>query len=368
MASIDRLLQMMIEKKASDLHLSSLTVPRFRLHGEMKPVEAMKEVPPESLQQLIDEISPETNKAEFLEKNDTDFAYEIQGLARFRVNVFRDRKGVGAVFRQIPAKILSFDDLNLPAVCKKFCSLSKGLVLVTGPTGSGKSTTLAAMIDHINESRSDHIITIEDPVEFVHPNKKCLVNQREIRTHTKGFKSALRAALREDPDIVLVGELRDLETTEIAIETAETGHLVFATLHTNTAISTIDRIINQFPADRQQQIRMMLAEALKGVVAQTLLKKADGSGRIAALEIMSVTSAISNNIREGKTHQIPSAMQTGKKFGMQLLNDDLARLVKEKLVTPEDAVFKCVDKEDMIGKLKIMGIDLTGGQHQSPAA
>jgi twitching motility protein PilT len=359
MAAIDKVLQIMIEKKASDLHLCSDVIPRLRLHGEMVPLENMKEPNSEVILKLINEIAPEKNRKEFEVKNDTDFAYELTDIGRFRVNVFRDRKGAGAVFRQIPTRTPTFDELKLPQGIKRFCALSKGLVLVTGPTGSGKSTTLAAMIDYINATRPDHIITIEDPVEFVHQNKKCLINQREVRTHTDGFKSALRAALREDPDIVLVGEMRDLETTEIAIETAETGHLVFGTLHTNTAVATIDRIINQFPADRQSQIRTMLADALKGVVAQTLLKRCDSPGRVAAHEIMASTPAISNCIREGKNHQIASAIQTGKKFGMQLLNDDLARLVKEKIVAPEDAYFKCVDKDDMVQKLKIMGIDTT---------
>lgn len=357
MPAIDKILEIMMEKKASDLHLSSETIPRLRLHGEMVQIETMKALSNELISKIINEVIPQKNKDEFAARKDTDFAYEVAGIGRFRVNIFMDRMGVGAVLRQIPTKIPSMEDLNLPQGIKRFASLSKGLVLVTGPTGSGKSTTLAAIIDHINSTRSDHIITIEDPIEFVHPNKKCLVNQREIRTHTDSFKSALRAALREDPDIVLVGEMRDLETTEIAIETAETGHLVFGTLHTNTAVATIDRIINQFPAERQSQIRMMLSEALKGVIAQTLLKRSDKPGRVAALEIMASTPAISNCIREGKNTQIASAMQTGKRYGMQMLNEDLGRLVKEKIIAPEDAYFKCVEKEDMITRMKALGID-----------
>ncbi|HEX3102163.1 MAG TPA: PilT/PilU family type 4a pilus ATPase, partial [Pyrinomonadaceae bacterium] len=260
-----------------------------------------------------------------------------------RCNVYMDRKGMGAVFRIIPSKILTAEQLNLSKAIMDLCTMSKGLVVVTGPTGSGKSTTLCAMVDSINKNREDHIITIEDPIEFVHDNQKCLVNQREVHNHTDSFKNALRAALREDPDIVLVGEMRDLETISIAIETAETGHLVFGTLHTTTAASTVDRIIDQFPADRQQQIRVMLSESLKGVIAQTLLPK-KGGGRVAALEILIVTPAISNLIREGKTFQIPSAMQTGRNLGMVMLNDALFEHVKNGTVEPMDAYMKAVDK------------------------
>ncbi|MEM7608316.1 MAG: PilT/PilU family type 4a pilus ATPase, partial [Myxococcota bacterium] len=246
----------------------------------------------------------------------------IEGLCRFRANVFMDRKGPGGVFRQIPFEILSVDQIGLPKKVLDLCYLTKGLVLVTGPTGSGKSTTLATLIDFINQNREDHIITIEDPIEFVHPNKKCLINQREIGTHTKGFKAALRAALREDPDIVLVGEMRDLETIAIAIETAETGHLVFGTLHTTSAPSTVDRLIDQFPPDQQEQIRVMLSESLRGVIAQVLCKK-QGGGRVAGYEILLANSAVANLVREGKTFQLKSVMQTGRKQGMQTMNDHL---------------------------------------------
>ena len=263
---------------------------------------------------------------------------------------------MGAVFRVIPSKILTSDELGLSPQLLQLCHLSKGLVLVTGPTGSGKSTTLCAMVDYINRTRQDHVITIEDPIEFVHDNKQCLINQREVHTHTEGFKDALRAALREDPDIVLVGEMRDLETVAIAIETAETGHLVFGTLHTSTAASTVDRIIDQFPADRQSQIRVMLSESLKGVIAQTLCRKV-GGGRIAALEVLIVNTAISNLIREGKTFQIPSMMQVGKALGMQTLNDALADLVRNKLVAPEEAYVKAVDKAGFEAMLKRMAVD-----------
>ena len=300
---------------------------------------------------LLDPIIPQPNQDEFARRNDTDFAYEIKGLARFRANVFLDRKGRGAVFRVIPAKILTAEELGLSPAILKLCKLNKGLVLVTGPTGSGKSTTLCAMIDYINRTRNDHIITIEDPIEFVHQNQQCLINQREVHNHTRSFKDALRAALREDPDVLLVGELRDLETIAIAIETAETGHLVFGTLHTTTAASTVDRVIDQFPADRQSQIRVMLSESLRGVIAQTLCRKI-GGGRVAALEVLLTNGAISNLIREAKTFQIPSMMQVGRAQGMVALNDALADLVKKGLVTPEEAVLRAVDKGGLETLLK----------------
>ena len=342
--AIDRLFHLMFQRKASDLHLSAEMPPLIRLDGEIKTLE--DGAPPldgEAMAALLDPIMPQKNREEFEQRHDTDFAYEIPGLARFRCNIFMDRKGPGAVFRVIPSKILTAEDLGLSPYIMQLCRLSKGLVLVTGPTGSGKSTTLCAMVDYINRNRQDHIITIEDPIEFVHDNKKCLMNQREVHTHTDGFKDALRAALREDPDIVLVGEMRDLETVAIAIETAETGHLVFGTLHTTTAASTVDRVIDQFPTDRQAQIRIMLSESLRGVIAQTLCKKI-GGGRIAALEVLIVTGAVSNLIREAKTFQIPSIMQVGKSLGMVCLNDALMDLVTKKLVAPEEAYSKSVDK------------------------
>ncbi len=357
MAWIDALFQRMVQEGASDLHMTSSCVPMFRLHGDMLAVEGCPVINAEQLQAILFEITPDNNKKQFLEEHDTDFAYELPGLARFRANLFRDRKGPGAVFRQIPSTVLSAEQLNLPKAVLDLCHLSKGLVVVTGPTGSGKSTTLAAMIDHINRTRKDHIITIEDPVEFVHEDKSCRINQREVHRHTQSFKRALRAALREDPDIVLVGEMRDLETVEIAIETAETGHLVFGTLHTNTAMSTVDRIIDQFPADRQSQIRTMLASSLKGVIAQTLCKR-QPKGRVAALEIMIVNTAIASNIREGKTHQLVSAMQTGAKYGMRLLNDSLEELVKNGLVDPTEAYIKAINKEEMSNKLQKLGIKI----------
>ena len=355
--AIDRLFQLMCEAKASDLHLSVGMPPLVRKDGEIKVLDAgAPAFDPDSVWAMLHPIMPERNREEFECRHDTDFAYEIADLGRFRSNVFMDRKGPGAVFRVIPSKILTAEELGLSPHILKLCQLNKGLVLVTGPTGSGKSTTLCAMIDYINRTRRDHIITIEDPIEFVHENKQCLMNQREVHTHTDGFKDALRAALREDPDIVLVGEMRDLETVAIAIETAETGHLVFGTLHTTTAASTVDRVIDQFPSDRQAQIRIMLSESLKGVIAQTLCKKI-GGGRAAALEVLIVTSAVSNLIREAKTFQIPSIMQVGKSVGMVSLNDALMDLVAKKLVAPEEAYLKCVDKTGFESLLKRAGID-----------
>jgi twitching motility protein PilT len=317
-------------------------------------------LPPARVREMLYSITPAARRAEFEERNDCDFSYELPDLGRFRCNLFLDRKGAGGVFRVIPRDILTSEDLGLSDHILALCRLTKGLVVVTGPTGSGKSTTLAAMIDYINRNRSGHIITIEDPIEFVHDNKKCLINQREIGNHTQGFKSALRAALREDPDIVLVGEMRDLETVEIAIETAETGHLVFGTLHTNTAASTVDRIIDQFPSDRQAQVRAMLSSSLKGVIAQTLCKKTVG-GRLAALEVLIVNAAVSNLIREGKTFQIGSIMQTGRKLGMVTLNDALAELVEKKLVDPEEAHSKAVDRSEFAKVLSAKGIKLAAG-------
>ncbi len=355
---MDALFHKMAEVGASDLHLSVSMPPMIRKDGKMMLLESDEPIlTPASLKELLTSIIPAKNQEEFTRRHDTDFAYEIAGLARFRANIFLDRKGMGGVFRIIPTKILTAEQLGLSKAIMDLCNLSKGLVVVTGPTGSGKSTTLCAMVDSINKNREDHIITIEDPIEFTHENQKCLVNQREVHNHTDSFKDALRAALREDPDILLVGEMRDLETISIAIETAETGHLVFGTLHTTTAASTIDRIIDQFPADRQQQIRVMLSESLKGVIAQTLLPK-KGGGRVAALEVLIVTPAISNLIREGKTFQIPSTMQTGKNHGMVMLNDALFDLVKKGLVEPRDAYIKAVDKANFESLLNRNGMKL----------
>ena len=349
---MDTYFRKQLDMKASDLHLSTDVLPLVRHDGEMTPIPGYDKVlAPQDTERMLWELMPEKNRAEFTRRHDTDFAYELGTEARFRCNIFMDRKGMGGVFRVIPSKILTAEQLNLSKDILKLCYLTKGLVLVTGPTGSGKSTTLCAMIDYINKNRTDHIITIEDPIEFVHENQKCLINQREVHNHTDSFKDALRAALREDPDIILVGEMRDLETIAIAIEMAETGHLVFGTLHTSTAPSTVDRIIDQFPADRQSQIRVMLSESLKGVVAQTLCKKI-GGGRIAALEVLLADSAIAHLIREGKTTQIPSSMQTGKGKGMVTLNDALLVLVKSKTVKAKEAYVKAVDKVNFESLLK----------------
>jgi twitching motility protein PilT len=342
-AAIDRLLFVMLEKKASDLHVSTTSPPLLRLDGEMVAIPGEGELSAEAMQRMLMPIVPERNREEFERTHDADFAYELPGRARFRVNIFVDLRGMGAVFRVIPTKILTVDDLGLPKELLTLCHLPKGLVLVTGPTGSGKSTTLAALIDYINRNRSAHVITIEDPIEFVHPNKKCLINQRQVGEHTDSFKRALRAALREDPDIVLLGEMRDLETVSIAIETAETGHLVFGTLHTSSAPSTIDRIIDQYPPEQQNQIRVMLSSSLKGVISQMLCKKV-GGGRVAALEVMFAVPAIANLIRESKIFQIPSIMQTGRKLGMQLMNDALLKHAKDGVISAEEALAKSYDR------------------------
>ncbi len=362
-AAMDGLFRAMVDAGASDMHLSCGAAPLLRVDGEMRPMPGRSTLTPEAMTALLRPISPEANWEEFGRDNDTDFAYEIRGLCRFRCNLFRDRKGPGAVFRVIPSKILTADDLGLSQEIRNLCYLTKGLVLVTGPTGSGKSTTLTALIDLINAKRADHVITIEDPIEFVHDNKRCLINQREVGVHTNGFKRALRAALREDPDIVLVGEMRDLETIAIAMETAETGHLVFGTLHTSSAISTVDRLIDQFPADQQPQIRVMLAESLKAVIAQVLCRK-KGGGRVAALEVLMAVPAIANLIREGKTFQIHSMMQTGKKHGMITMNDSLLKLVKDGIVEAEEAYTKAVDKANLLSAFHThkIPVDFLGAQ------
>jgi twitching motility protein PilT len=355
--AIDQLLDEMVGRGASDLHLTTGEPPYIRLDGEMMRMAGRDALTVETAKDLLLPICPTMNREEFEACHDTDFAYEIAGLARFRCNYFMDRIGMGAVFRQIPTKVPTVEELGIPSAVVDLCWLSKGLVLVTGPTGSGKSTTLAALADYMNRHRTDHMITIEDPIEFVHPNKKCLINQREVKVHTESFKRALRAALREDPDIVLVGEMRDLETIAIALETAETGHLVFGTLHTTTAPSTIDRVIDQFPADRQAQIRVMLSESLKGVISQTLCKKI-GGGRICAQEVLIVNSSISNLIREGKTFQIPSIMQTQKQMGNVTLGDALFSLVKNNLVEPREAYIRAVDKTAIRSLFERHHIDL----------
>jgi twitching motility protein PilT len=355
-AEFDELLRVMVDMNASDLHISVGCPPMVRHDGDVKALPGRAVLAPADTERMLLPIAPERNREEFKRRHDTDFAYEIPGLARFRCNFFLDRKGMGGVFRQIPSKIMTAEDMGLPKEILALCHQPKGLVLVTGPTGSGKSTTLCALIDYINRNRTDHIITVEDPLEFVHENKKCLINQRQVGEHTDSFKDALRAALREDPDIVLVGEMRDLETVAIAIETAETGHLVFGTLHTSSAPSTVDRIIDQFPADRQGQIRVMLSESLKGVVSQVLCKKI-GGGRVPVLEVLIVTPSVSNLIREAKVFQIPSIMQTGKKYGMCMMNEAFTELVKKKVVDAQEAYGKAADKAGLLSMFKRAGLD-----------
>lgn len=352
---IDWYLKYIDEKNASDIHLSSKCKPIMRLDGDMVILDDRETIEEDSLFEGIKKIAPEKNIDELLNTNDTDFAYEIKGLARFRVNVFRDHKGICAVFRLIPNTILTVEQLNLTKAMIDLCEMPKGLILVTGPTGCGKSTTLATLIDYINKNQKKHIITIEDPIEFVHNNKLSLINQREIGTHTKSFKKALRAALREDPDVVLVGEMRDLETIAIAIETAVTGHLVFGTLHTSTAIGTVDRVVDQFPADRQEQIRMMCADALIGVISQVLCKR-KGGGRIAAYEVLIGTPPVANLIRESKTFQIQSIMQTSRGIGMKLMNDHLKELVEKGLIEAKEAISKSVEKEPLKKALIAQGL------------
>ncbi len=328
MAKIDDLFKIMVQQGASDLHLSASAPPYLRLHGEMVKLE-FRPLSNEECQALVFEILNEKQKKGFIENWELDCSYTVEGVGRFRCNVFMQRKGMGAVFRVIPEKIKTVEELGLPQSLLDLINTPKGLVCVTGPTGSGKSTTLAALINHINVNEKAHIITIEDPIEFVHPNLQSLVNQREVSSHTKSFAHALRAALREDPDIVLVGEMRDLETIQLALTAAETGHLVFGTLHTNNAHKTVDRIIDVFPDGKQAQIRVMLSESLRGVVAQSLLPRHDKPGRVAALEVLINNNAIANLIREGKTFQIPSMMQTGKATGNITYQSTIDELLKK---------------------------------------
>jgi twitching motility protein PilT len=334
MAQIDALFKLMIESDASDLHIATGASPWLRVHGEMKPV-AGDELSADQAQELLFEILTDKQKRQFIDTWELDCSYAVEGLGRFRCNIFMQRKGIGAVFRVIPTKIKSVEQLGLPSQLLDVINCHKGLICVTGPTGSGKSTTLAALIDYINANESAHILTIEDPIEFVHPNKKSLINQREVHGHTKSFANALKASLREDPDIILVGEMRDVETIQLALTAAETGHLVFGTLHTNNAHKTVDRIIDVFPDTKQAQIRTMLSESLRGVIAQALLPKADGKGRVAALEVLVNTKAVGNLIREGKTFQIPSAMQVGKAQGMITYDSWVGELMQKGLVSKQ---------------------------------
>jgi len=350
-AKIDAFFKLMNEQGASDLHLVAGKQPALRIHGDMERIK-YKNLSNDELKAMLYEIAPEEKVKQFEETGDIDFGYEIPGLARYRSNFFMQKDGIGAVFREIPSKILTADELGLPPILKKMAMLQKGMILVTGPTGSGKSTTLAAVIDWANKERKDHILTIEDPIEFVHQSQGCMINHREVGLHTKSFSAALRGALREDPDIILVGEMRDLETIALALEAAATGHLVFGTLHTQSAAKTVDRVIDVFPANQQSQIRTTLSEALKGVVAQNLFKRADKKGRCAALEVLVVTPAVSNLIREAKTFQIPSAIQTGKKFGMQSLDDAILGILQKGWITAEEAYNKAIEKQRFIQFLK----------------
>lgn len=358
MAKIDAFFKLMHDQGASDLHLVSGQPPVLRIIGEMERVK-YKMLDNDELKAMLYEIAPEDKIKVFEETGDVDFGYEIPGLARYRANFFMQKYGAAAVFREIPSNIMTAEQLGLPPVITKLASLPRGLVLVTGPTGSGKSTTLAAIIDEANRTRKDHIITVEDPIEFVHMSRSCIVNHREVGLHTKTFSAALRGALREDPDIILVGELRDLETISLAIEAASTGHLVFGTLHTSSAPKTVDRVIEVFPASEQSQIRSTLSDGLRAVVAQVLFKRIDKKGRCAALEILIANPAVRNLIREGKTYQIPSMIQTGKKYGMQLLDDAIMELYKKGWISAEEAYMKSNEKARFRPFLKTPPTDFT---------
>jgi len=346
-ASLSDLLKKMVEMGGSDLHITTNTPPQIRLHGHLQPLD-MPPLTPAETKALAYSVMTDAQKHRFEEDLELDFSFGLKGLARFRANVFNQRGASAAVFRVIPYEIKSFNQLNLPPVVSKLCEKPRGLILVTGPTGSGKSTTLAAMLDKINSERHEHMLTIEDPIEFVHQHKNCLVNQREVHADTKSFSMALRAALREDPDVVLIGEMRDLETIESALRIAETGHLTFGTLHTNSASSTINRIIDVFPAHQQPQIRAQLSMVLEGIMCQSLLAKVGGQGRVMAMEILIPNPAVRNLIREDKIHQIYSAMQSGQdKFGMQTFNQSLATLYFQKQITLETALLRSSSPDEL---------------------
>jgi twitching motility protein PilT len=375
MATLPELLKTMVEHEGSDLHIATNTPPQIRVHGHLHRLD-LPDLQPADTKQLVYSVLTDAQKKRFEETLELDFSFGIRGLARFRCNVFNQRGAVGAVYRLIPEKIRSFQDLGLPAVLGTLSERPRGLVLVTGPTGSGKSTTLAAMLDKINSERHDHILTIEDPIEYIHPHKNCLVNQREVHSDTNSFSNALRAALREDPDIVLIGEMRDLETVEAALKIAETGHLTFGTLHTNSAAQTINRIIDIFPANQQAQIRTQLSLVLEGIVCQALLPKSDGKGRVVSLEIMVPTAAIRNLIRDDKIHQIYGAMQTGQeKLGMQTANQSLASLYMRKQISLETAMGASSNRDELqdminrgVGVVAGAGMARPGGMPSRPAA
>lgn len=358
MAKIDAFFKLMNEQKASDLHLVSGQPPALRINGEMERIK-YHVLENDGLKGMLYEIAPEDKVKVFEETGDVDFGYEIPGLARYRANFFMQKNGVAAVFREIPSTILTAEQLGLPPVIPKLALLPRGLVVVTGPTGSGKSTTLASIIDVANRSRKDHIITIEDPIEFVHQSQSCIINHREVGLHTKSFSAALRGALREDPDIILVGEMRDLETISLAIEAASTGHLVFGTLHTSSAAKTVDRIIEVFPSGEQMQIRSTLSDGIRAIIAQVLFRRIDKGGRCAALEILIATPAVRNLIREAKTYQIPSMIQTGKKYGMQLLDDAIMEMCTKRMISPDEAYAKANDKTKFRPLLKKPPTDFT---------
>jgi twitching motility protein PilT len=345
-ATMHDLLQIMIDRGASDLHITTSTYPQIRVSGKLLQLTEFEQLTPQDTQRLAYSVLNEAQKQKFEEDNELDLSFGIQNLARFRCNVYRERGAVAAAIRVVPFKIRSFDELNLPPIVRQLADRPKGLILVTGPTGSGKSTTLAAMIDKINSERSEHIITIEDPIEFVHPHKKCLVNQREIFADTHSFKNALKSILRQDPDVVLVGEMRDLETIGAALTIAETGHLTLATLHTNSCAQTMNRIIDVFPTEQQSQVRAQLSLVLEGVLSQQLIPKV-GGGRVMALEIMVSTPAVRNLIREEKIHQIYSAMQSGQKFGMQTMNQALVELISRRQITREEAMNRSTNPEEL---------------------
>ena len=362
MAQIDAFFKLMNEQQASDLHLAAGKQPILRVRGELERVK-YNPLDNDSLKTMLYEITPEHKIKVFEETGDVDFAYEIPGLARYRANFFKQNNGIAAAFREIPGQILTCEDLGLPSVIKQLATLPRGLVLVTGPTGSGKSTTLAAIIDEANKTRKDHIITVEDPIEFVHVSKKAMINHREVGMHTRSFGAALRGALREDPDVIMVGEMRDLETIDLAIEASLTGHLVFSTLHTSSAPKTIDRVIEVFPADQQAQVRSTLADGIRAVICQSLFRRQStrpgDMGRVAALEIMIGTPAVRNLIREQKIFQIPSAIQTGKRYGMHSLDDAIMDLLTNKKVSAEEAYTKCNDKSKFVPFLKSPPTDFT---------
>lgn len=361
------LLRLMVNSGGSDLHITTNSPPRIRVHGELNPCEDVPSLGPADTKQLCYSILTDAQKHRFEENLELDFSFGIKNIARFRGNLFHQRGAVAGVFRVIPFEIKTFEQLGLPAVLRKLCEKPRGLILVTGPTGSGKSTTLATMLDLINSTRHEHMITIEDPIEFIHPHKKCLVNQREVNSDTHSFANSLRAALREDPDVVLIGEMRDLETIEAALRIAETGHLTFGTLHTNSAASTINRIIDVFPAHQQAQIRAQFSMVIEGIICQSLLPRKDGKGRVMAMEILVPNPAIRNLIREDKVHQVYSTMQTGQeRYGMQTFNQSLLNLYQQRLIDLETTLARSSNKDelqDMINRAAPAG----AGQNVSPA-